>query len=158
MGSDTIKIFFSDGSPELKKTAQCLRVAHGRSTPYRPQSNSRIELHNQLVLRGGRSALLQSDLPHAFWPYAGRHWMHSRNIEHPLDGGMSFWARRHGHEFSGHLVPFGAEIIFKPPKIKDPHLKFDPVGSRGVFLGYALNPGGRFDGDYLCAKLEDFVD
>ena len=66
MGSDTIKIFYSDGSPELRKTAQCLRVAHGRSTPYRPQSNSRIELHNQLVLRGGRSALLQSGLPHAF--------------------------------------------------------------------------------------------
>ena len=84
--------------------------------------------------------------------------MHSRNIQHPIDGGESFWSRRHGHEFSGHLVPFGAEIIFKPPKAKDPHLKFEPVGSRGVFLGYALNPGGRFDGDYLCAKLEDFAD
>ena len=40
MGSGEIKLFYSDDSPELKKMAQNLRVPHGRSTPYRPQSNS----------------------------------------------------------------------------------------------------------------------
>ena len=83
--------------------------------------------------------------------------MHGRNIEQPASGSPSFWARRHGYEFEGLVIPFGAEIVFKPPKIKDPHLNFEPSGARGVFLGYAINPGGRFDGDYLCAKLDDFV-
>jgi len=132
---DVLKELYTDGSPELEKTAQGLKVPHGVATPYRPQSNTHIENFVGQVVRGARATLLHSGLPHTFWTYAGRTWNVHRNVLPGARGEKSLHEVRHGKAYDGPLIPFGAEVIFKPPKAKLKPRKFEPSGQRGTFLG-----------------------
>ena len=70
---------------------------------------------------------------------------------------MSPQERRHGHEFLGLLLPFGARVQYRPPTpvLKSQH-KFAPKTRAGVFLGWHMLLGGVWSGDYWVGDLEDF--
>ena len=46
---------------------------------------------------------------------------------------------------------------FKPSPIQGAVAKFAPKAVPGIFLGYVLQPGGLWKGDFLAAKLSDFA-
>ena len=72
--------------------------------------------------------------------------------------GLSPWESRFGgRKFHGQRIPFGALVDFRPSPIQGSPAKFSPRATPGVFLGYVLQPGGRWRGDYLAAKLSDFA-
>ena len=80
--------------------------------------------------------------------------MFSTNIA--IINGDSSYNRRHkkGH-FKGDSIPFGALVDFMP----QPETRVDSMGAKtipGVFVGYHIQPGGLWNGDYLVADLAPF--
>ena len=57
----------------------------------------------------------------------------------------------------GLAIPFGCGIFFLPAPTKYTNSKSCPKMSCGVFLGYRLQPGGTWSGEYIVADLYDFV-
>ena len=73
-----------------------------------------------------------------------------RNIVDNIAGdGKTPYERRFGEAFSGPVIPFGAEISYKPiaPKDKDRLHQFGITVLSGIFIGYALQTGGGWTGD-----------
>ena len=62
-----------------------------------------------------------------------------------------------GKPLSGPVIPFGAEISYKPisPKDKDRLHQFGITVLSGIFIGYALQTGGGWTGDLLLIDWED---
>ena len=69
----------------------------------------------------------------------------------------SAWYRRHGEHFDGKAIPFGAGVFFKPASSKYVPSKTWPRLEFGIFPGYRLHPGCRWNGEYLVASIDDFV-
>ena len=112
-------------------------------------------------MEGTRSLLLQTGMPPGFWPYAMRAYCMSENITPDMDGdyrGISNWEIRHrGSQFKGLHLPFGCLVNFEPtPDKADDLPKASPRGIPGVFMGWKLNPGGMWNGEYLVAPLTAF--
>ena len=158
MGSEGIKRAWSDNSPELIATFRESKIVHDLSTQGQPQSNGRAERLVRRTMEGTKTLTLQAGLPGAFWPYAMRHYCFSQNID--VVGGDSNWNRRHGlGQFDGPSIPFGCLVDFKPMKEDSKLLpKGSPGAVPGVFLGYKLNPGGVWQGEYRVADLTEFND
>lgn len=53
-------------------------------------------------------------------------------------------------------VPFGAKILFynNPNRPDNTSGKLSPTANDGVFLGYYIQPGHQWKGEYLVAKLD----
>ena len=70
--------------------------------------------------------------------------------------GDSCCNRRHGKgHFKGLCIPFGALVDFMPQN----DIKIESFGSttiQGIFLGYHIQPGGLWSGDYIVADYEPF--
>ena len=52
--------------------------------------------------------------------------------------------------------PFMSAIRFRPNKGQDANDKVGPRGRDGILLGYVVNPGGSWTGDYYCVDIKDF--
>ena len=157
MGETTVGTLYSDCSPELAAVAKELITSHQTSTPYRPQSNSLVERAIRTFYEGTRAALVQAGLPHRFWPMAARHQTVANAISCKADGGPSPWNVRHGADFDGWRLPFGCLVHYRPPKpILKSLKKFDPRTVPGIFVGWHLEPGYSFRGDYLVLPLTMF--
>ena len=64
---------------------------------------------------------------------------------------------RFNEEFRGPVIPFGAEVTYKPSSDKD-IARLHKFGSKvlsGVFLGYVQRAGGGWTGDLLVADWEN---
>ena len=68
------------------------------------------------------------------------------------------WVKRHGRDFPGKRLPFGCGAFFKPAVTKYHLDKANTRGVFGIFLGYRLAPGGRWNGEYRVADLSDFTE
>ena len=76
-----------------------------------------------------------------------------------FDSSLTPWQRRYGvgNELRAKAIPFGAGVFYLPAPTKTSLAK---VGTRlqyGVFLGYVVEPGGRWNHKYHVAALDDFV-
>ena len=68
------------------------------------------------------------------------------------------WKAKHGDEFKGALIPFGAMVVFRPFRPtghKGP--KFAPRSEFGLFASCSLQPGGRWKGEYLVISFEQLI-
>ena len=57
----------------------------------------------------------------------------------------------------GKSIPFGCGVWFLPAPTKYANSKSAPKRSFGIFLGYRLQPGGLWNGEYVVADLDEFV-
>ena len=61
------------------------------------------------------------------------------------------WQRRHGFQFTGQLIPFGAKVHYLPTADREVLQRFKcaPKMVEGLFAGYKLHTDGKFRGEYL---------
>ena len=163
LGETVVTKIYTDNSKELIAAAAEVLEVHGfhgfhqTATPHRPQSNAHAERGIKTVLTGARAALLQSGLPHRFWPWAASHQAFAVGITASTDGSPSPWWVVHGHEFPGRVLPFGALVHYRPPRPVLKNLpKFAPRTIPGIFMGWHIEPGCRFRGDYYVLPLAAF--
>ena len=67
-----------------------------------------------------------------------------------IDGDSCYNRRRRKGHFKGLNIPFGALVDFMPHS----DIKIESFGGKtiqGIFLGYHIQPGGLWDGDYIVA-------
>ena len=156
---------YTDGSPELSKACRNLNVRfHRTSPPGKWRKNGRIERQVGLLKGGTRSAIERAGFPPPAWPWAGRHFVFARNIAQITDPNHPNFAStpyrlRFGEDFKGHVIPFGAKIDFMPTPTNQRPQDQKGIWSKktltGVFLWYNTQ-GGKWDGTYACAALEEF--
>ena len=125
--------------------------------PGEPATNGVAEAMVKRTIRGIRVNLLQAGHPRAYYMRAAQHHWVARNILTDSDG-TSAWERRHGHAFPGEFVPYGSRITFVPSKIsKDPSRKLESNMVEGIFFGWHLQPGHKWNGEYVVSALTNFV-
>ena len=168
MGAAKGESFHSDDSPELKAAAREMGWAHTLATPGRPETNGVAERTVGLVCEGARALLLHAGLHPRFWPWAIRYFCFAYNITRSVEGkpsdeadeggleiGSSPWTKRHGVAFKGPLIPFGCLVDMKPSaaRVGKQTAKFEAKTMPGIFLGYLVQPGGRWVGDFAVAPF-----
>ena len=165
LGDHVATKVYSDNSKEIATAASRLvketgfHAFHQTATPHRPQSNSLVERAIRTLLRGARGALVQAGLPHRFWPWAVRHQAFAQSISDRKGDGTSSWSLVHGEDFAGWVLPFGSLVFYRPPRPATKNLpKFAPRGVPGIFVGWHMEPGCGFRGDYFVIPLASFKD
>ncbi len=149
---------YSDGAAELLAAAKECLVPHTTSTPGRPQTNGIAENAVKTVLQGTRTALTASGMPEEWWPYAAAHYCFAHNLRAVGDA-PSPWVARFGRAANPKpkMIPFGARVQFLPTPGRGNPKKFAATAEDGLFLGYHLQPGGRWTGDYAVVALTDLL-
>ena len=134
------------------------RASHWRlstATPGMPQTNGVAENCVRRTKEGGGCGIVQSGFnPRTFWPEAGEHYFFSTNIA-IIDGDSSYNKRHTQGHLKGDCMPIGALVDFMP----QPDTMVVSMGAKtipGVFVGYHIQPGGLWNGDYLVADLAPF--
>jgi len=140
---------WTDSAHELKKSVKALGVPHGKATPGRHQANGFCERTVRRVVEGARALLEHAGLPSCFWVFAVRHWCFMHNVK--VTEGGSPWDLRHGRgNFQGPKYPFGCTVDFLPkPEAVKAMPKFEPRATVGIIVGYYLQPGGEWKGEYM---------
>ena len=67
VGSDEVKLWYSDGAPELHAVCREMGIRHDKSDPHRSETNGVIETTNRTVLDGTRTILFQSGMRYKYW-------------------------------------------------------------------------------------------
>ena len=154
---DNIKVVYSDNAPELIYGVKQLdkSIRHVASREYAAQSVAEREV--RIVLDGARSNLVQSGFPEKFWPLAAQHHTMALNLTKRADVDAVPWELTFGSMFDGMIVPFAAKVLYwNDPKRKSKGpSKFGPSSAESVFLGYHIQPGFVWKGDYLVTPLEE---
>ena len=147
---------YSDNSKEIKKVVRQLGFPHRTSVPGIPATNSLAEGRVRIVVSSTNTALENAGLPCAFWPYAARHACVGLNTR--MVNGTSSYFRRCGEHFAAPAIPFGCRVFFKPSPISAQQpLKFEGDTMPGLFMGYVLDPGGKWSGEYYVVSLAAFA-
>ena len=78
------------------------------------------------------------------------------NASPQLDGSESPLATQVWWRVSAMHIPFGAKVLFwnNPKRLDNTSGKLSPTANEGIFLGYYIQPGHDWKGEYLVAKLE----
>jgi len=148
---------YTDNSKEFEKAMEDLQVPHDTSTPYRPQTNGVADRAVRRVKEGTSAALVQSGWDECWWDYAMHRYCMLRNIVDTLANGHTAYHNRFGIDFPGPLIPFGAEIRYKPSSPGDKEMVHE-LGDKmlpGIFMGYDQQAGGGWSGDLLLANQEE---
>ena len=148
---------FTDNSKEFIKALEELNWPHDTSTPNRPQTNGIIERCVRVVKEGTSCVMVQSGLADKWWPEAMNCFCFLRNATLVLDTGVTPYKNRFGSDFSGPLIPFGAEIEYYPitSKLKAKQHAFGDKMRRAIFIGYAQHAGGGWTEDLLLIDAEE---
>ena len=153
---DAVEVIYTDNSRELIAGIKELGYRHQTSVEYVDSSKSFIEREVRNMLEGARTNLVQSGMPLQYWPLAIQHFAMATNTSDQLDSSPSPWELRFGEMFEGMAIPFGAKVLFwnNPNRADNTAGKLSPTSVEGVFLGYHVQPGHKWRGEYLVAKLE----
>ena len=156
-GRAKLKHIYSDNYSSIRKAVKLLGINWETCQPGVHHSNAIIKRCSQALLEDRRAYMYQAGLPACFWPYASPYAAHIHNITVDCEDGTSPWFLRCNKHFEGTGIPFGCGVWFLPAPTKYENSKGSPKRSFCIFLGYRLQPGGLWNGEYLIADLDDFV-
>ena len=130
----------------MKAGIEQLGYRHQTSIEYVDSSKSFVEREIRHLLEGARANLVQSGFPLSMWPFAIQRNAVATNILPQLNG----------NTFDEAEIPFGAKVLFwnNPARADNQAGKTSPTSNEGVFLGYHIQPGFAWKGEFLVAKLE----
>ena len=151
-GRARVRQFYGDNAGELLGAAQKLGWAFKSSTPGCPQTNGLAERCVRKVKEGGRGNLIQSGLSPTWWSYATSHHCFARNIK-VVDGDSAYHKRHKTGHCKALQIPFGCGVQFMPTRRKNIKVGFDNKLQYGLFVGYFVQPGGVWSGDYLVVDF-----
>jgi hypothetical protein len=106
----------------------------------------------------GTAALItHAGVPMVCWPFALPCYCFGHNTT-IVDGASSYF-QRFGENFDqSKMFPFGAEIKFVPSEIiGDAAMQFAGTTEAGVFMGYGVNSGLVWSGDYIVSHIRQFA-
>ena len=154
--NDDVEVIYTDNAPELKAAVRELGYRHQTSIEYIDSTKSFVEREIRQMLEGTRTNLLQAAFPQRYWPLAMQHFACAHNMLPSIGQSTSPWEERFGEAFGDKLVPFGAQVLFwdNPKRPDCTSGKTSPTAVEGVFLGYHIQPGHVWRGEYLVTKLE----
>ena len=148
---------YSDNAKEIIKAMADMGILHDTSTPHRSERNAVIERAVRRVKEGTSACIVQSGLNEDWWDYATECYCFLRNVVDLLIDGETAWKKRFGVDFDGPLIPFGAEVFYKPNSKED--IKRTPkFGNKllpGILVGYVLHAGGGWTGDINLIDQEE---
>ena len=134
----------SDGGPEWKKAFDKflvgILIAHGKSVPNDPESNSFIERTIQDIIVGTAASLEHSGAPHFLWPCATKVYVDNVNFTVPTPSGKTAHVLKTGRKYKGKVMPFGAQVVYTPLRDDDERptgRSFQGRGRKGIFIGYS---------------------
>ena len=83
-----------------------------------------------------------------------------RNVCDVVREGKTAYQLRHDAEFGGQLLPFGCLVHYHPSSVRerDARPKFGSRMTEGIFVGYQINSGGKWSGDYKVIDVKMFRD
>jgi len=147
---------YIDNDPGLVKAMDELKWLYDTSTPNRSESNGVIERANRVVKEGTSCTLVQSGFDEAWWPEAMSCFCFLKNASDLLADEKTAYSRRFGQEFRGPLIPFGAEVTYKPITAKDKARchEFGEKKLSALFVGYDQQRGGGWSDDLWVADME----
>ena len=131
---------------------------HQTSIEYVDSSKSFVEREIRHLLEGARANLVQSGFPLSMWPFAIQHNAVATNILPQLNGNDSPWYLRFHKTFDE--VRYLSEQRYcsgttrHERTIRQARLRQHQISNEGVFLGYHIQPGFAWKGEFLVAKLE----
>ena len=140
---------YTDTSKDFESASRELNWPHDTSARHRSQTNGVVERSVRVVKKGTSCTIVQSGLADKWWPEAMMCFCFLRNVSTLLDDGDTAYKKRFKTDFSGPLIPFGAEVSHLPITHKDKS-KSHAFGSKvlpGIFLGYSQQAGGGWSGD-----------
>jgi len=149
-----VKSLYADNAKELHKAAKKLGWGFPTATPGQPKTNGLAERTVRRVKEGGRANVIQGGFEPTWWPYACAHHCFARNIK-VVDGDSSYNKRHKAGHCKALQIPFGACVEFLPvANPNDKNKTFEAKTRVGLFVGYHVQPGGRWTGDYLVVEFE----
>ncbi len=101
---------YSDNAGEISKAVRKLGSCSATATPHIPQTNGAAENSVRCVTEGTACALTQSGFSYQWWNSAMRTYCMLRNITDVQHHGTTPYFKRYGIQFTGHRIPFGAEV------------------------------------------------
>ena len=162
-------------------------TVHDTSCPGVPQTNSIAEGKVKKTVNGTRVSLMTAGLPHCYWPLAAQTYAQHFNMKEvkgespwvkrhkeqfagtgiPFGCAIDFIPSPiyRGTKNQDVVSPGGpssgtertAEEAADVHTIKKDTTKFDPKMIPGIFLGYKLHSGCRWNGEYLVANIDEFA-
>ena len=124
---------------------------HDASRPYRPETNGVAERAVRKVKEGTSCLLTQSGLSNLWWSDAMICFCFLSNVMTVLKDEKTPYQKRFDTKFKGSIIPFGAELKFKPysPKDKDTVLT---VGQDVIWCICWLLSASRWFLEWGCAS------
>ena len=146
----------ADDAKEFITACSKVHAAHFKGTPGRDTSHGVAERANRTALEWGRPALKQSGLSLAFGSHAIKFGLLNRRLVTANADGVSIYVQKHGPNVPvPPLWAFGSVVTFSPSLRQKVQPKVAPRGGDGILVGYAMQLGGAWSGDYLCISFED---
>jgi len=152
-GSSDVKILRSDGAGELKVAAHQMGWSHQPSPAHDCASKAVIERHLGILYRQARVLLVRSGLPESYWPYAGSTAAHSSNVMRKNSKDQSPYFLRHGQEYDGPMVPFGAAVKVKLPAEARARSSYEPDVDPAIYLG-PMMAAGQVSGHIVALETD----
>ena len=137
------KHIYTDNSHEFNKSMSDLGYLADTCTPHKPQTNGIAERAVRRVKEGASCALVQSGFSQMWSREALACFCYLYNITDRQLNGITPYQSRFETPFHGPIIPFGAEVQYKPSTPSD-IARLQKFGSKtlsGIFMGYALHAG-----------------
>ena len=154
-GTSFVDLLFSDDAKQFRRSTKLLGVPWEHAQPGQPKSNGIAEALVGSLNDAIRACCVTAGLPSCFWPFVGVTVAILRNAWRHEDG-TSAHAERFAVEFAGRCITPGALVWFRPSVTKVKMAKMMPRLQPGIFLGYELTQGCKWNGVYFVADLESF--
>ena len=113
------ELVYTDNSEELAKACKTKTWYQDTSFPYRPETNGVAERAVRKVKEGTSCALVQSGFNVEWWVEAQTCFCFLYNVSEVLKDGFTPYELRFQHKFNGPIIPFGAELEYKPSAPND---------------------------------------